>query len=237
MVVENLEVFTVKSYKELFKMYKKKKLGITEQRMPENLQPLKPSKKLSELECIQSLLETDYDFPYHVYFDGEKYIISILGFSISKVIDGTKQFITFGEDGIWQEEADYTGVLRGENDESDLEWQDSSNGTLEMWGSYQVKKHETKSLKQFFKGKTLYINGGEALEEFKNILDLSGLNTAMGYDETYKDDTVVNTGYAHLEGNRFFLSKNSFFEKEVTFNDVFTLTGIKHEDVKRKEFN
>lgn len=234
MVVENLKVFTVKSYKELYKYYKDGKLGITDNRMPENLAPLKPSNTLTELECIQSLLEVDEDNIYHVAFDGKKYIITYLGFSISKIIDGTKQLIQFGEDGIWQEEAELKDGVK----EEDLDWQDSSNGTLEMWGmNHVVKKHEKQNLKQFFKGKTLYINGGEQLEEFREILRETNLSVRMGYDETYKDDKEVNTGYIHFESNKFFLSKNSFFKKEISFNDLFRLTGIKYEDVKRKEFN
>lgn len=237
MVVENLKVFKVKSYKELFKLYKNRKLGITEQRMPENLCPLKPSETLSELECIQSLLETDFDFPYHVYFDGEKYIISILGFSVSKIIDGYKQLIQFGEDGVWQEQADYSGITDS-NDESNLEWEDASNHSFEMWGmNHLVKKHETQNLKQFFKDKTLYIKDGDQLEEFREILIQTNLSVRMGYDDSYSAGEGVSCGYMHRVDNRFYLSKNSFLKKETTFNEVLNIVGLKYDDVKRKDFN
>lgn len=221
MVVENLRVFKVKSYKQLFKMYQNDELGIIEQRMPNNLQPLKPSETLSELECIQSLLETDYDFPYHVYFDGKKYIITILGFNISKVIDDKKQLIQFGEDGIWQEEAE---IKEGDNEE-DLEWQDSSNGSFEMWGMYNVAEHKPQNLAQILKEKTVSITGIQKLEIFRDILFNLGYDTLIEYDDTFKDSKEMSVGYVHYKKKLgFFMSKNTFFKKEEYLSVIKQLT-------------
>lgn len=63
---------------------------------------------------------------------------------------------------------------------------------------------------------------GEELEKFRDILCEKGLSVRMGYDETYNNDNVVDTGYLHYNKD-FYLSKNSLNKKEITFTEIDNL--------------
>jgi hypothetical protein len=66
------------------------------------------------------------------------------------------------------------------------------------------------SFKKKYRHNTFFIDGGIELEKFREELiknGLSGVN--LGYDTTYDNDKVVNTGYMHYDKG-FFLSKHSF---------------------------
>ncbi len=213
MVVENLKVFTVKSYKDLFKMYKQGKIGVTQQFLPENLKALKPSKNVSELECIQSLLERDTEYIYHVTNNDNSYVISILGFTIQKVISGNLQVITFGEDGRWEEFAEELDAKSlGEFWDS---FQDASNGTFRMEGVSVISQEI--DIKNILKEYYLPIKNGDELEEFRDLLELNNLNTIIGYDETFEESEVVSEGFMHYDKG-FFLSKNNFSKLGIHFN-------------------
>jgi hypothetical protein len=70
-------------------------------------------------------------------------------------------------------------------------------------------------LKKQLRKSTFFINGGEELESFRDVLAKNSLSVLMGYDESYKDDKTVNTGYVHYEKG-FYLSKNSFDKNVLT---------------------
>jgi hypothetical protein len=108
MVAENLNVFTVNGYYDLYRMYENDELGIYDQRLPDDIPKWYVGEDGTDEELIIKLLDMDTDNLYHVctIVKGIELVFQItyLGFVIQKTFDDAKitYELMFGEDGIWQ---------------------------------------------------------------------------------------------------------------------------------------
>ena len=89
MVVENLKKYVVADYNELWKLYKKGKLGKIEQRISDDLKKMVVGVDGTDEELIIALLCTDTDNVYQVSRCKRGFKITIIEFSIS--IDFTEK--------------------------------------------------------------------------------------------------------------------------------------------------
>lgn len=136
MVAERLRIIKVNSYYELYELYEQGELGCVEQRMPYNLKRFKTDVDGSDYDLIVSLLSMDTDNFYTVQKTIDKFIITIIGFTILKFLSEKVIAIniTFGEDGVWQE------AQMSEDDET---WTDGSVlGAIEISGLAPEFEHE-----------------------------------------------------------------------------------------------
>lgn len=128
MVTENQKQFVVGSYKEAFELYRNGEFGCIEQRMDDNLIEMVEG---SDFQRIRSLLEEDFDNFYSVVEYKKVFIITLLGFSISKAIDENVDtyYLSYGEDGKWEEFL-YNG---------DEEYSDATHKGFECWSEVELK--------------------------------------------------------------------------------------------------
>ena len=70
--------------------------------------------------------------------------------------------------------------------------------------------------KKLFKEKTTYIKNGDMLEEVKDLIQ----EPLWGYDDTFKDDEVVSSGYLHYGSGMFYLSKENFNKEEMNLDQL-----------------
>ena len=70
--------------------------------------------------------------------------------------------------------------------------------------------------KKLFKEKTIYIKNGDMLEEVKDLIQ----KPLWGYDETFKYDKVVSSGYLHYGSSMFYLSKENFNKEEMNLDQL-----------------
>ena len=142
MVVENLKQYTISSYDELYEMYLNKEIGIIEQSMPTDLIRKSTKKDGYEIDLIKSLLDTDKSNFYHVEIIDNIFLITIIGFNITKSIGkDLKYSLNMGEDGIWEDMLDkntFSNVNRNK------EWIDAGKlGKLELRGEKVKLQHTT----------------------------------------------------------------------------------------------
>ena len=52
--------------------------------------------------------------------------------------------------------------------------------------------------------------------KFKDLIQ----KPLWGYDETFKDDEVVSSGYLHYESGMFYLSKENFNKEEMNLDQL-----------------
>lgn len=109
MIAIVLHSFSVRNYAELYEMYKDKELGLTEQRMPDNIVEQVAGDDGTDEELIINLLAQDPDNMYHVHFEDDSedgyFVISYMGFGLNKKFTEmvAEYDFQFGEDGIWEE--------------------------------------------------------------------------------------------------------------------------------------
>ena len=70
--------------------------------------------------------------------------------------------------------------------------------------------------KKILKEKTIYIKNGDMLEEVKDLIQ----EFLWGYDETFKDNEAVSSGYLHYGSGMFYLSKENFNKNEINLNQL-----------------
>lgn len=139
MVVENLKQIRVSSYRELYEMYLKSELGVSSQRMPNNIMRVNEG---DDLILIKSLLSEDKQHFYHVQYVDKGFttyfIITIIGFNITKKINKVISYsLNAGNDGIWEDFCSF--VTNGE-------WEDAKDlGKLTLKGEETSLKHVTSS--------------------------------------------------------------------------------------------
>lgn len=202
MTVETLAIFEVKNYKEAFKLYKKGMFGLTEQRMPDNLAPLKKCDG-SNYKRILSLLEEDSDNLYNVLKTKKGFKIVVLGLSIHKELEGdvSVYYLNYGEDGKWEEV-----VYKEDLDENPV-YSDGSDGKLSIGQKVELK-HKTKdNLHDILKGKSVYVKNGIQLEEVRDAFELIGLKVKYSYKEEDYLNESANVGFLYEEGERLILAK------------------------------
>lgn len=202
MTVETLAIFEVKNYKEAFKLYKKGMFGLTEQRMPDNLAPLKKCDG-SNYKRILSLLEEDSDNLYNVLKTKKGFKIVVLGLSIHKELEGdvSAYYLNYGEDGKWEEV-----VYKEDLDENPV-YSDGSDGKLSIGQKVELK-HKTKdNLHDILKGKSVYVKNGIQLEEVRDAFELIGLKVKYSYKEEDYLNESANVGFLYEEGERLILAK------------------------------
>lgn len=61
------------------------------------------------------------------------------------------------------------------------------------------------NFKKILKKNTIFIKNGDHLEKIRDSMN----GVLFGYDDTFEDEDVVNSGYLHYEDKMFFLSKNN----------------------------
>ena len=137
MVVENLKKYVVADYNELWKLYKKGKLGKIEQRISDDLKKMVVGVDGTDEELIIALLCTDTDNVYQVSRCKRGFKITIIEFSIS--IDFTEKtkkidrvYINFGEDGNFEE---YTNV-----DDKNTYQPNTNDFKFEIFSEYDSRK-------------------------------------------------------------------------------------------------
>lgn len=144
MITENLHQIKVSTYNELYDLYLEEKLGMTDQRMPNNLKRMDAGNDGTDEELIKSLLDADKDNFYHVQFvdvrDGY-FLITIIGFNITKSIGKDLQYsLNMGENGIWEDFIDDKSCVYKDGTK---EWRDAGTlGGLELKGEKIKLQHK-----------------------------------------------------------------------------------------------
>lgn len=109
MIANVLHTFSVRTYAELYEMYKNGELGLVEQRMPDDIPEQVAGDDGTDEELILNLLAQDPDNIYHVHFEDDSqdgyFVISYMGFGLNKKFTEmvAEYDFQFGEDGIWEE--------------------------------------------------------------------------------------------------------------------------------------
>ena len=109
MIANVLHTFSVRTYAELYEMYKNGELGLVEQRMPDDIPEQVAGNDGTDEELILNLLAQDPDNLYHVHFEDDNedgyFVISYMGFGLNKKFNEivAEYDFQFGEDGIWEE--------------------------------------------------------------------------------------------------------------------------------------